>query len=76
MAAFDLPAMVDHALAVSGQEQLYYVGHSQGSAMAFAELSTNKELSEKVSLLYPAEKAKVKLFLIIKITWENKLHCM
>ncbi|XP_071792325.1 gastric triacylglycerol lipase-like [Asterias amurensis] len=52
MAAFDLPAMVDHALAVSGQEHLYYVGHSQGSAMAFAELSTNKELSEKIKMFF------------------------
>ncbi|XP_022112190.1 gastric triacylglycerol lipase-like [Acanthaster planci] len=52
MAEFDLPAMVDLALEVSGQDQLYYVGHSQGSLMAFAELSRNKELEKKIKMFF------------------------
>ncbi|XP_038064867.1 lysosomal acid lipase/cholesteryl ester hydrolase-like [Patiria miniata] len=52
MAEYDLPAMVDLALEVSGQDQLYYVGHSQGSLMAFAGLSKNKELEKKIKMFF------------------------
>ena len=47
MAAYDLPAMVDYVLNITKKEHLYYVGHSQGTMMAFAGLSENEELRKK-----------------------------
>ncbi|XP_067129246.1 gastric triacylglycerol lipase-like [Centruroides vittatus] len=38
-AAYDIPAMVEFALNVTGKPQLYYVGHSEGTTVAFALLS-------------------------------------
>ncbi|KAI3422394.1 hypothetical protein GPALN_012912 [Globodera pallida] len=40
MASNDLPAMVAKTLKVSGQNDLYYVGHSQGTAIMFAKLAS------------------------------------
>nr|CAD2128116.1 unnamed protein product [Meloidogyne enterolobii] len=49
MASVDLPAMVDKALEISGQSKLFYVGHSQGTLIMFAQLaSDNKEFKNKI----------------------------
>lgn len=50
MASLDLPATVDTVLSRTGQSWLYYVGHSQGTEMAFAALSNNPELASKIRL--------------------------
>ena len=50
---YDLPAMLNYALEVSGQEQLSYVGHSQGTAMGFGGFSSMPELAAKVKLFVP-----------------------
>ena len=47
---YDLKAMVNYALKVSDQESLFYVGHSQGTLIAFAELSQNREFRSKIRL--------------------------
>ena len=52
MAKYDLPAMINHALFISGQKSLFYVGHSQGTMMAFAGLSMDKSLAEKVEVFF------------------------
>jgi pimeloyl-ACP methyl ester carboxylesterase len=39
MAKFDLPAIVEYALAATGQPDLYYVGHSQGTLIGFIQFS-------------------------------------
>jgi len=40
MAKYDIPAVIDKMLNVTGFEQIYYIGHSMGTAASFALLST------------------------------------
>ncbi|KFM74947.1 Gastric triacylglycerol lipase, partial [Stegodyphus mimosarum] len=46
----DLPAMIDYILNSTGQKDLFYVGHSQGTTVAFALLSEKPEYNEKIRL--------------------------
>ena len=48
MAKYDLPASIDYALAVSKQKQLFYIGHSQGTLIAFAGFGQNPDLAKKI----------------------------
>ena len=48
----DLPAMLDHTLKVSQQDQLYYVGHSQGIITGFAGFTTNDTLASKLNKFF------------------------
>ncbi|KAG8180326.1 hypothetical protein JTE90_016360 [Oedothorax gibbosus] len=50
MAEFDLPALIDFVLNATETKQLYYVGHSQGTAAAFALFSQSPEYNDKVKL--------------------------
>eukprot|EP00873_Tetraselmis_striata_P026284 jgi/Tetstr1/446548/TSEL_034073.t1 len=50
MAAHDLPAMVDFVLRHTGGQRLGYVGHSQGTTMALAALSSQPSLARKLSV--------------------------
>uniref|UniRef100_A0A670ZGQ5 AB hydrolase-1 domain-containing protein n=1 Tax=Pseudonaja textilis TaxID=8673 RepID=A0A670ZGQ5_PSETE len=50
MAKYDLPASIDFVLQKTGQQQLYYIGHSQGTTIAFIAFSTNKQLASKIKL--------------------------
>ena len=52
MAKYDLPAMINYVLKVTNQKQVYYVGNSQGTMMAFAELSENKDFQDKIKVMY------------------------
>nr|AAH55815.1 Lipk protein [Mus musculus] len=52
MAKYDLPATVNLILEKSGQKQLFYVGHSQGTTIAFIAFSTNPELAKKIRLFF------------------------
>lgn len=49
MSEKDLPAMIDYALEQSGQKNLIYVGHSQGTLIAFAKF-IDPEMARKVKL--------------------------
>jgi len=51
-ASIDLPSMVDYVLNQTSQSQLYYIGHSQGTVMAFAGLSENMELQKKIKMVF------------------------
>ncbi|XP_034359908.1 lipase member K [Arvicanthis niloticus] len=52
MAKYDLPATINLILEKSGQKQLFYVGHSQGTTIAFIAFSTNPELAKKIRLFF------------------------
>ena len=51
MALNDLPAMVDYVLNTTKMPSLGYVGHSQGSLIAFTGTSVSKELTSKINVL-------------------------
>lgn len=46
MALFDLPAMIDYALNLTGETDLHYIAHSQGTTIYFALLSSLPEYNE------------------------------
>lgn len=48
MAAYDLPASIDYILQSTGGTSLGYVGHSQGTTVGFAALSSQPQLAHKV----------------------------
>lgn len=50
MAKYDVQAVVDYVLSFSGERQLAYVGHSQGTTIALAAMSENKRLQEQLSI--------------------------
>lgn len=50
MAKYDLPAIINYALKYTGQSELIYIGHSQGTLIGFAEFSQNEEIASKVKL--------------------------
>ncbi|XP_077786595.1 putative lysosomal acid lipase/cholesteryl ester hydrolase isoform X1 [Podarcis muralis] len=52
MARYDIPASIDFILNKTGQEQIFYVGHSQGTTMAFIAFSTMPQLAKKVKMFF------------------------
>uniref|UniRef100_A0A8C6SKX3 Lipase, gastric n=1 Tax=Neogobius melanostomus TaxID=47308 RepID=A0A8C6SKX3_9GOBI len=50
MALKDLPAVIDYVLNTTQQQQLSYIGHSQGTTIGFMLFSSRPDLSEKVKL--------------------------
>lgn len=43
--------MIDYVLESTGQEKLYYVGHSQGTTSFFAFASSQPEYNDKIQLM-------------------------
>ncbi|KAF9285664.1 cholesterol esterase [Mortierella alpina] len=50
LALFDMPDTIDYILGRTGAPSLVYIGFSQGTAQAFASLSINPNLNDKISL--------------------------
>ncbi|KFQ28533.1 Lysosomal acid lipase/cholesteryl ester hydrolase, partial [Mesitornis unicolor] len=48
MGKYDIPAELYFIMNKTGQEDLYYVGHSEGSTVAFIAFSTYPELAKRV----------------------------
>lgn len=53
MAKYDLPATVNKILEITGAKQIFYVGHSQGGGIAFAQLSRDQDFASKIKLFVP-----------------------
>lgn len=47
----DLPAMIDFVLEKTGEQQLAYIGHSQGTTSFFVMCSERPEYNQKISLM-------------------------
>jgi len=54
MGLHDLPAFIDYVLAKTGQDQLTYVGHSQGTTQMFLGASLNPDYFKKKVNLFVA----------------------
>ena len=52
MSDYDLPAMVDYIRNQTSQAaRVHYVGHSQGTLIAFAKLAHDPKFAQKVGLV-------------------------
>ncbi|XP_068214383.1 lipase member K-like [Palaemon carinicauda] len=49
MAKYDLPAMLDYVLEKTGVEKLHYVGHSMGTTVFFALMSSQPEYQQRIA---------------------------
>lgn len=49
---FDLPAMINFALSKSGQKDLHYIGHSQGTTSFFVMASLRTEMNSKIRTMH------------------------
>ncbi|KAM4702680.1 lysosomal acid lipase/cholesteryl ester hydrolase-like [Rhinophrynus dorsalis] len=52
MAKLDLPAVINFIIKKTGQEQIYYVGHSQGTTIAFIAFSSMPELAKRIKFFF------------------------
>ena len=52
MAKYDLPAMIEYVIQKTGNEGIYYAGHSQGTEQAFAGFGLNPDLGRKVKTFF------------------------
>ncbi|RUS82447.1 hypothetical protein EGW08_009793 [Elysia chlorotica] len=48
MAQYDLPATIYHILNQTHHDQIYYVGHSQGTAIGFARFGEDQALASRI----------------------------
>lgn len=48
----DIPTMIDYVLAATGESQLFYVGHSQGTTAYFVMCSERPEYNAKVKMMH------------------------
>ncbi|XP_038180420.1 lysosomal acid lipase/cholesteryl ester hydrolase isoform X2 [Arvicola amphibius] len=52
MAKYDLPASINYIVNKTGQEQVYYLGHSQGTTVGFIAFSQMPELAKKIKMFF------------------------
>ncbi|XP_016076330.1 PREDICTED: lipase member J [Miniopterus natalensis] len=52
MAKYDLPASIDFIVKQTGQEKIFYVGHSQGTTIAFITFSTIPKIAERIKIFF------------------------
>ncbi|XP_034633652.1 lysosomal acid lipase/cholesteryl ester hydrolase-like isoform X1 [Trachemys scripta elegans] len=52
MAKYDHPAVIDFIVQKTGQEKLYYIGHSEGTTTAFITFSTMPQLAQRIKMYF------------------------
>ncbi|KAG9464438.1 hypothetical protein GDO78_019928 [Eleutherodactylus coqui] len=52
MARLDLPAVINFILHKTGQEQIYYIGHSQGTTIGFIAFSSLPQLAKRIKMFF------------------------
>ncbi|XP_004632173.3 lipase member J [Octodon degus] len=52
MAKYDLPASIDFIVKQTGQKEIFYIGHSQGTTIAFIAFSTIPKIAEKIKVFF------------------------
>nr|XP_006121546.2 lipase member M-like [Pelodiscus sinensis] len=52
MALYDLPAIINFILQKTRQEQLYYIGYSQGTTLGFVAFSSLPRLAQKIKIFF------------------------
>ena len=50
MGAYDLPAMLNKTLDTTGQEKLFYIGHSMGTTSFMVMSNMRPEMNDKIEL--------------------------
>ncbi|KDR18742.1 hypothetical protein L798_07396, partial [Zootermopsis nevadensis] len=52
MGVYDLPAVVDYIVNTTGEQRLFYVGHSMGTTMFYAFLSERPQYNGKIRAMF------------------------
>ncbi|XP_017722814.1 PREDICTED: lipase member J isoform X2 [Rhinopithecus bieti] len=52
MAKYDLPASIDFIVKQTRQEEIFYVGHSQGTTIGFITFSTIPKIAERIKIFF------------------------
>ncbi|KAI5154822.1 Lipase Member J [Manis pentadactyla] len=52
MAKYDLPASIDFTVKQTGQEEIFYVGHSQVTTIAFITFSTMPKIAQRIKIFF------------------------
>nr|XP_025706741.1 lipase member J-like isoform X1 [Callorhinus ursinus] len=52
MAKYDLPASIDFIVKHTGQEEIFYIGHSQGTTIAFITFSTIPKIAKRIKIFF------------------------
>ncbi|XP_002756419.1 lipase member N [Callithrix jacchus] len=50
MAKYDLPGIIDFIINKTGQEELFFIGHSLGTTIGFVAFSTMPELAQRIKM--------------------------
>ncbi|KAM7330107.1 lipase member N [Alexandromys fortis] len=50
MAKYDLPGIIDFIVKKTGQEKLYFIGHSLGTTIGFVAFSTMPEVAQRIKM--------------------------
>lgn len=51
MGIYDLPAVIDYVLGQTGEDNLYYIGHSMGTTMFYVLTSSLPQYNAKIRLM-------------------------